>query len=241
MKTSIPGWTQLAAEPLVLMREYSFGPGSANAVAVRLGDGSLLVISPPTGLSARELDELASVGEVSALLANNGAHYLGLASFCRRFPNATAYATEAARERITHKSKQPLQLQPLSQLAPKLSGKIEVIAAEGCKVGDVLVRIHSERGPLLYVGDFFANIPKLPWNPLFRFMFKLTKSAPGFRVFGIFFRFFASDRAALRDFLIRELQRSSPAVMIPAHGDYVARADLGPTMISMLQTAIRTS
>jgi hypothetical protein len=58
-------------------------------------------------------------------------------------------------------------------------------------------------------------------------------------VFGLFFKFFSSDRAALRDFLVRELQSSSPTVMIPAHGDYVARPDLGPTMISMLQTAIR--
>ena len=240
MNSPIAGWTQLAAEPLVLMREYSFGPGTANAVAVRLDDGTLLVISPPTGLSARELDELASVGEVSSLLANNGAHYLGLTSFCERFPKATAYATDAARERIQQKSKRPLSLHPLSQLLPRLSRKVEVIAADGCKVGDVLVRIHSERGPLLYVGDFFANIPKLPWNPLFRIMFKLTKSAPGFRVFGIFFKFFSSDRAALRDFLIRELQASSPAVMIPAHGDCVARPDLGPTMISMLQSAIRT-
>src|SRR5688500_6204001 len=114
MNSSIAGWTQLATQPLVLMREYSFGPGTANAVAVRLGDGTLLVISPPTGLSARELDELASVGEVSALLANNGALYLGLASFCQHFPKAVAYATEAARERIMQKSKQPLKVQPLS-------------------------------------------------------------------------------------------------------------------------------
>jgi glyoxylase-like metal-dependent hydrolase (beta-lactamase superfamily II) len=239
MNSPIAGWTQIAAEPLVLVREYSFGPGTANAVAVRLDDGTFLVVSPPTNLSARELDELASVGEVSALLANNGAHYLGLASFCQRFPSATAYATETALQRIQQKSKQPVALKPLSQLLPKLSDKIEVIAADGCKVGDVLVRVQSERGTLLYVGDFFANIPKLPWNPLFRLMFKLTKSAPGFRVFGIFFQFFSSDRAALRDFLVRELQSSSPTVMIPAHGDYIARPELGPTMISMLQTAIR--
>jgi len=241
MNSPIAGWTQLAAEPLVLMREYSFGPGTANAVAVRLDDGTLLVISPPAGLSTRELDDLARVGEVSALLANNGAHYLGLASFCARFPKAVAYATDAARERIAQKTKQSVPLQPLSQLLPRLPSKVEIIAADGCKVGDVLVRIQSERGPLLYVGDFFANIPKLPWNPLFRLMFKLTKSAPGFRVFGIFFKFFSSDRAALRDFLIRQLQVSSPAIMIPAHGDPVARPDLGPTMISMLQSAIRTT
>jgi hypothetical protein len=205
---------------------------------VRLPDETLLLISPPTGLSASELDALAGLGEVSALLANNGAHHLGLAGLSRRFPQAVSYATDAARARILKKSKQPVPIQPLSQLLPKLSDKIQVIAAVGCKVGDVIVRIHSERGPVLYIGDFFANIPKLPWNPLFRLMFKLTNSGPGFRVFGIFFRFFASDRAGLRDFLIRELEAHPPAVMIPAHGDPITRPNLGPTMVSMLRTAI---
>lgn len=238
MNSPLPGWTLLASEPLVLMREYSFGPGVANALLVRLQDGSLLFVSPPTDLSASELDAIAGLGEVSALLANNGAHHLGLAGFCKRFPKAVCYAADAARARIAQKSKQPVTLQPLAQLSAKLSNKVEVIAADGCKVGDVIVRIHSDKGPLLFVGDFFANIPKLPWNPLFRVMFMLTKSAPGFRVFGIFFKFFASDRPALREFLIREIEKHPPALMIPSHGDPVARPDLAPTMISMLRAAV---
>ena len=238
MNSPLPGWTLLASEPLVLMREYSFGPGVANALLVRLQDGSLLLVSPPTDLSATELDAIAGLGEVSALLANNGAHYLGVAGFCKRFPKAVCYATQPAGARISQKSKQPVTIQPLSQLLPKLSDKVEVIVADGCKVGDVIVRIHSDKGPLLFVGDFFANIQKLPWNPLFRLMFMLTKSAPGFRVFGIFFKFFASDRAALREFLIREIEAHPPATMIPAHGDPVTSPDLAPTMVSMLRAAV---
>jgi hypothetical protein len=175
---------------------------------------------------------------VSALLANNGAHHLGLAGFSKRFPKAVCYATEPARARISQKSKQPVSLQPLTLLLPKLSNKVQVVVADGCKVGDVIVRVHSNKGPLLFVGDFFANIQKLPWNPLFRLMFKLTKSAPGFRVFGIFFKFFASDRTALREFLIREIEAHPPAMMIPAHGDPVTRPDLAPTMVSMLRAAV---
>lgn len=220
------------------MREYSFGPGLANALMVRLQDGSLLLVSPPTDPSPSELDAIAGLGEVSALLANNGAHYLGVAGFCKRFPKAICYATDAARARIAQKSKQPVAIQSLSQLLPKLSSKLEIVAADGCKVGDVLVRIHSDKGPLLFVGDFFANIQKLPWNPLFRLMFKLTKSGPGFRVFGIFFKFFASDKVALREFLIREIEAHPPTTMIPAHGAPVTQPDLAPTMVSMLRAAV---
>ena len=104
MNRPVAGWTQLAAEPLVLLREYSFGPAQANSLAIRLPDGELLLVSAPTDLSAAELNELASVGEVTALVANNGAHYLGIPSLHKRFPKAGCYATEAARARIAKKS-----------------------------------------------------------------------------------------------------------------------------------------
>lgn len=240
MNRPIAGWTQLSAEPLVLVREYSFGPATANALAIRLPDGKLLLVSAPAHLSARELDDLASVGEVSALLANNGAHHLGVPALQKRFPNALCYATDSARARIAKKSSQELAMRPLAELLPKLGDKIQVLAADGCKVGDVIVRVQTDRGPLLYVGDFFANIQKLPWNPLFRLMFKLTSSGPGFKVFGIFFRFFVHDRAGLRDFLIREIESQPPSTLVPGHGEVVTRPDLGPTMVSMLRDAVRS-
>jgi hypothetical protein len=223
----------------VLLREYSFGPGVANSLAIRLPDGKLLLVSAPSDLSDRELDDLASAGEVSALVANNGAHHLGLPSLHKRFPNAVCYATEDARSRIAKKAGYSLTMLGIDQLQPRLGDKIQVTAAAGCKVGDVIVRVQTDRGPLLYMGDFFANIPKLPWNPLFRLMFKLTNSGPGFKVFGIFFRFFVSDRPALRDFLIREIEAHPPTILVPGHGDVITRNDLGGAMVSMLREAVR--
>jgi hypothetical protein len=67
---------------------------------------------------------------------------------------------------------------------------------------------------------------------------KLTDSAPGFKVFGLFFKFFIKDREAARDTLIREAETNPPSIVVPAHGGVVARADLGPTLVSMLRAAI---
>src|ERR1700712_513656 len=104
MDRPIAGWTQLAAEPLVLLREYSFGSATANSLAIRLPDGTLLLVSSPCNLSDSELNALAGVGVVSALLANNGAHHLGVPSLLKRFPNAVCYATQSASTRIAKKS-----------------------------------------------------------------------------------------------------------------------------------------
>jgi hypothetical protein len=238
MTTKVLGWTTLAEEPLVLLREYTFGVGSANTLAVRLPNAKFLLISPPFGLPSSELQALRAHGEVLAMVAINGAHHLGLAPCGAAFPDARSYATESARERILKKGKDPGQLDPIEKLRPLLGDKVSVLAADGCKIGDVIVRVQTERGTLLYVGDFIANIAVLPKNLLFRLMFKLTDSGPGFKVFGIFFRFFASDKRALRDFLIREIEASPPAIVVPGHGGVVAQPDLAPTVVAMLRAAI---
>jgi len=232
------GWTTLAQEPLVLQREYSFGQGSANTLAIGLPGGKLLLVSPPAGLSAHELQSLSDHGEVIGMLAINGAHYMGLPAWRSAFPAAITYATQKARERILKRCKAPGQLASIEQLTPMLGDKVSVVAADGCKIGDVLVRVQTERGVLLYAGDFIANLPSLPNNFLFRLMFKLTDSGPGLKVFRIFFKFFAADKAALRDFLIREIESRPPAILVPGHGDIVERPELGPTLVSMLRAAV---
>lgn len=239
MTNTLPGWTTLAEDPLVLRREYSFGPGAkANTLAVRLPSGKLLLVSPPSGLPQSEIEALGAIGEVSALVAINGAHHLGIGPCRKVFPGAVSYATHGARERILKKGHDTGQLEPIEKLQPQLGERISVLAAEGCKIGDVLVRVQTEKGALLYAGDFIANIPELPNNLLFKLMFKLTDSGPGLKVFNIFFKFFVKDKRALRDYLIRELQAHPPAILVPGHGDIVSRAELGPTLISMLRAAV---
>lgn len=236
--TTVEGWRTLAEEPLVLIREYKFGPGYANALAVRLPNQKLLLVSAPLGLPATDHQALAAHGEVIAMIAINGAHHLGLPESHTAFPNAVSYATSGARERILKKSKAPGQLEPIENLKPLLGDKVSVIAADGCKIGDVLVRVQTERGTLLYVGDFIANIPTLPKNPIAWLMFRLTNSGPGLKVFKIFFNFFVADKRALRDFLIREIQSRPPAILVPGHGEVVERPELAPTLVAMLRAAV---
>jgi hypothetical protein len=236
--TVVPGWKTLAEDPVVLLREYSFGPGTANALAVQLPNRKLLLVSTPMDLTKSDHHALAAVGEVVAMLAINGAHHLGLPDAGTSYPNAVSYATKNARERILKKNKSPGRLEPIEKLQPLLGDKVSVVAADGCKVGDVLVRVQTERGTLLYVGDFIANIPKLPKNPIAKLMFRLTDSGPGFKVFRIFFKFFVSDKKAARDFLIREIESAPPAILVPGHGDVVERSELAPQLVSMLRAAV---
>jgi hypothetical protein len=236
--TNIAGWSRLADSPLVLVREYRFGPGASNALAVELPNRKLLIVSPPTGVPTDELKQLEQAGEVAALLEFNGVHHLGLGPCRAAFPHAISYASDRAAARIRKRGKEPGQLESLAALRPLLGDRVSVVEVPGDKIGDVLVRIETDRGTLLYAGDFVANIRKLPKNPLFRLLFRLTDSGPGFKVFRIFFTFFVKDKKSARDFLIREVETHPPAIVVPAHGDVVAQSGLGPTMASMFRAAL---
>lgn len=235
--TTIPGWTTLAESPLVLVREYGFGGGKANALAVALPNRTWMIVSPPPKLTAAEAQALAEHGQVVALVENNGSHHLGLGPCRALFPDAVTYAEPKAAARIRSKNKDAGQLEPIEALKPLLGDAVSIVAADGCKIGDVIVHVQTERGSLFYASDFFANISQPPSNPFARLLFKLTGSGPGLRVFRIFFMVFVSDRKAAIDFLIRELQAHPPAVMVPAHGDVVASADLATTLLGMLRAA----
>ena len=237
MTFHVPGWTTLAEDPPVLVKEYAFGPGRANSLAVCLPDRKWLILSPPNNLLSEDVDGFNHTGSVVALVANNGTHHLGLGPAAALFKSAITYATPRAAERIRKKGKDFGLLAPIDQLKPLLGDKVALIAVDGDKVGDVCVRVQTEKGTLFYSSDFIANIPTLPPNPLFRLVFKLTNSGPGLKVFNVFFKFFVKDAKAARACLINELEKNPPAILVPAHGDVVTRGDLGPTLVGMLRSA----
>ena len=94
------GWKIFDAHAPVLTYEYSFGPGTANALAAG-GEGGLFVVSPPCGVAGGVFDDLAAYGPVRATGSAPGLRFNNIAPlFMVR--NKTAHrrwlAEEAAKE-----------------------------------------------------------------------------------------------------------------------------------------------
>ena len=100
-------WQPLATAPDVRVLTYSFGPGTANSVAIGLASGSCLVISPPTKASEETYAQIADLGPVRWLVAPNGYHYLGQAEWRARFPEAVSLAPRGAHARLSDKCSVP--------------------------------------------------------------------------------------------------------------------------------------
>src|SRR5215831_15124893 len=213
------GWKVFEARTPILTCEYSFGPGTATALAVG-GKAGLVVVSPPCKVSSDAFDELSRHGAVRALVASNAFHYLGIAEWKVLFPDAAIFAPAQSIPRVEKHSKLS-GIRPLSEASAITGSRVELVDMPHYKTGEVLVRVSTERGVVWYVTDVIMNLRALPRNPVIRLMFALSGSGPGLKFNNIAPLFMVADKKALRRWLANEFRRAPPKWLIPAHGDTV--------------------
>ncbi|MGB8223746.1 MAG: hypothetical protein WCF10_14260 [Polyangiales bacterium] len=226
MEQTPHGWLILDKGAGVLAYTYKIGSGSANAFVARYDGDKLLVLSPPSRLSEGAFADLEVFGTVESVVANNGFHHLGQAEWKKRYPLASFYASPAAAKRIKKKNPGAGDFTPLSQLAQKLGGDVGVIEAPADKCGETWAYAKTEKGYAWYASDTLANMPELPKALPFKLVMKLTKSAPGYRVFGLALKFIASDKRGLLRAMQEALRARPVTIMVPAHGAILAHDGL---------------
>ena len=127
---------------------------------------------------------------------------------------------------------------PLSQLAQKLGGNMGVIEAPADKCGETWAYAKTKKGYAWYASDTLANMAELPKALPFKLVMKLTKSAPGYRVFGLALKFIASDRRGLLRAMQEALRTRPVAIMVPAHGGILAHDGLAEETRLLIASAL---
>src|SRR4029450_4512662 len=107
------------------------------------------------------IDGLARYGPVKALFASNAFHYMGMAAWKARLPEATLFEAATATARRPHRGR-----------------NVEFVDMPHYKTGEVLVKMTTPRGRAWYVTDIVMNIPVLPRNLIVKSIFRVTKSGP---------------------------------------------------------------
>lgn len=239
MKTTPHGWSILDAEAAVLSFSYNFSKtGQSNCITAKLPSGGLVIISPPSQISDEAIADLAAYGPVEAIVANNGFHYLGIATWRKKFPQARCFAAEGASKRIAKRSKDTGPLESLATLTPLLGNNIAIVEAPTTKCGETWARAKIENGYAWYASDILANIPTLPPNFIIRALFKYTKSAPGYRIFNLAVSFIIKDKKKALKELLNDLKKHPPTIMVPAHGDVLTHGTLAAETIKMVEDAL---
>lgn len=229
------GWRVFDARTPILTYEYSFGPGTANALAVGI-EGGLVIISPPCRVAGGVFEDLSRFGPVRALVASNAFHYLGLAEWKARFPEAHIFAPAQSIDRIQRQSKLH-GIRPLAEAVPITGSRVELTDMPYYKTGEVLVRIATERGLVWYLTDIVMNLPVLPSNPIINLLFRLSGSGPGLKFNNIAPLFMVRDKGALKRWLAAEFEKAPPEWLIPTHGGIVECASNPDRVRKLFQTA----
>ena len=237
MCAAAKGWTVIDAEAGVMSSTYSFPGGLSNCFTARLPSGGVMIVSPPTKISGAQLDELGRVGRVEVIVANNGLHHLGLPTWRARFPNARCFAAPAAMKRINKKNKEAGDMLPLSMLQPELGEDVAVVEVPGSK-GETWAWAKIEGGYAWYASDLLANMPSLPKSFFPRMLFKMTKSAPGYRTFNLAISLMLKDKKRGLQAMLDDVEAHPPTVMVPAHGDILRGESLAADTKALLRAKL---
>lgn len=239
MQSTKNGWTIVDGDAGILSREYHFSKEStARCMVARAGDGHLIIISPPNDVDDRALKDLEEFGTVTALVANNGFHHLGLPVFQKAFPQAQAFAPEAALPRIRKKHPGLTNIQPLEVLPERWRKGVKVLAVPGFRMGEAWVTVETANGPVWYVGDSCFSLEQLPKNVLARTLFKWTGTAPGFRLNRIGQMAFLKDKPAYKKWMLDHLHASLPTTIVTAHGKIMTEPQIGKTFQDLVETGL---
>lgn len=213
-------WQPVLADGSVLVLKYSFGFGTANTMAIKLGDRSWLVMSPCVGAPVRALDELGDRGPVRALLAPNAFHHLGHAAWRARFPEAVSYAPAGSLARLAKKASS-IPFHSSELLARSLPGNVQVLEPEGMKQPDLMLRATSSAGTAWFTGDVLSNTSAADVAALPRFIFGVLGGGSGYRLNRVPSLVYLADRARWTAAVRTAVDRHPPTVVVPGHGDPV--------------------
>ena len=213
-------WKVFEAETPVLTYTYAFGPGRVTSLAVGGAEG-LFVMSPPYRAPQSAFDDLAKHGEVRALVATNAFHHMGIPEWKARFPNAAVFAPEQAVARVREKTG-IATVEPLASAAALAGERLELVDMPHYRTGEVLVRFETSRGRAWYVTDIILNVRRMPRNPIFNLLFRMTGSAPGLKWNQVGPRLImVKDMRALRRWMREEFDRLTPRWLFATHGEIV--------------------
>lgn len=205
------------------------------AVAVRLVDDGLLIVSPVRRAMPDTAEALRQLGEPRWLLAPNHFHNLGIASHLECFPDARVVASARASTRLAKKVDVPIA--PMSELLQALPDHVRVLEPQGTRNGEVWLRVQTPRGVAWVVSDAFFNFARtLPgW---IGWMMGAFGNSPGLRIGGTFKWIALQDRQRYGSWLRQQLATDPPDILIPGHGAIVEDPDLAQRLRQLADTRL---
>lgn len=106
------------------------------------------------------------------------------------------------------------------------------------KCGETWAWFPVEGGHIWYASDLLANYDTVPGKGLIKIGFKLTKSAPGYKVFTLAMLAILKNRKAVLRAMLADVKAHPPTTMICGHGAPVVQDGLAEATARMIEAKL---
>jgi hypothetical protein len=202
-----------------------------NMFAVRLESGDLFLHNP-TWVGEGTFERIDRLGRVRYLFTPNHFHNVHLRRFSERYPDAVVLAGARAIPRLARLGIRGVRaVEAEDGLAP-----LRVLSCAGTRNGETWLSLPREAAPALFVGDAFFNVTRRV-SGLMGFLLRLLRVAPGLRA-SLTFRWLVRKKT-YREWALATLSAEKPALLLPAHGEPAAGADLPARLAAIVDANFR--
>ena len=156
----------------------------------------------------------------------------------RRTPHARFFAAAETLTRVKQKNPDAGSFEPLSLVSLMAGDSIGIGEVENTKCGETWVWVKVEGGYIRFVSDILANMPSLPSSFPVKMLFKLTKSAPGYKVFNLALKFIVKDKRHTLRTMAAEMEQRPPTMVVPGHGPPLWDADIAEKTQKLIADAV---
>lgn len=233
--TAGPQWTPICASSGLWTIVKSVAAAPLRSVAVRLAGEGLLLFSPIRKLGPEAHAQLATLGKPAFLLAPNHYHNVGIKEHAGLYPDALLACSAAATRRL--EKVVGLEFGNLEKLVAALPPHVRVIEPPTLKNGEVFLSVETSRGRAWIVCDGFANLKEHP-SGLTGLFCRTMGISHGLRVSQTFLWVGPSDRRLYREFVLDELRRAPPRILVPSHGEVLEADDLADRLKTLVEARL---
>jgi hypothetical protein len=217
--------------------EYLFSGNPINTLVIDIGGGKLAAVSPGLGIGAADFDALDAIGEVVALVSPGAFHHLGMPLWHGRYPNARLFGTASGIKHIAKQHPTLPALESLDALRALAGEEVYLYELPSKRHGDLLLFVRRDHKTAMFSNEALCNMRALPTNPVFKLLFKLTKSGPGLALNGLAMKLIGAQKRAVASFIQAKIAMHGLDVFVPCHGEVIAGPDAAGAIAAVIEAA----
>lgn len=214
-------WYPIESCPGVEYARYIVPNFASNTISVAGDDGVMTIISPGESLlesfAQRYPKHDDDQGRKLRLVMPNSFHYLGVAAWRQRYPNAQLFASKKAIKRLSQKG--VLGISELQRGIPNMAGRAFWAIPPGHRGGDAWLCMPAGDAWLWVTCDSFLHYPRLSNQPVARFIQRMMGAAPGLKLSRVIKYLLMTDRRAFKAWCTKFIANHPPVVLLPSHGE----------------------